>query len=73
MKTSLLEQQLYLDIDDGSELAEVLVELGDIVELTWDLTHLQLGVHIVILLGETTLNMVVKTLPTRMKKRRRMQ
>lgn len=60
----------YLDIDDGSKLAEVLVELGDVVELTWDLAHLQLGVHIVISLGKTALKLVVKARP---KTRRRSQ
>lgn len=53
----------YLDVDDGSKLAEVLVELGDTVELTWDLAHLQFGVHIVIPLGETGLELVVKARP----------
>lgn len=53
----------HLDVDDGSELAEVLVELGDVVELTWDLAHLQFGVHIVIPLGKTGLNLVVEARP----------
>ena len=41
----------------------MLIELGDVVELTWDLAHLQLGVHIVIPLGETALMLVVKARP----------
>lgn len=45
----------YLDIDDGSKLAEVLIKLGNVVEVTWDLAHLQLGVYIVIPLGKTCL------------------
>lgn len=54
---------IYLDIDNGSKLAEVLVELGDVVEVTWDLAHFQLCVHIVIPLGESVLMLVVKTWP----------
>lgn len=54
---------LYLDVDDGSKLAEVLVELGDVVELTWDLAHLQLSVHIVIPLGKAALDLVIKVGP----------
>lgn len=38
----------------------MLVELGDVVEFTWDLAHLQLGVHVVIPLGKTALVLVVK-------------
>lgn len=53
----------YLDIDNGSKLAEVLIELGDVVELTWDLAHLKLGVHIVIPLGKTALMLVVEVWP----------
>lgn len=55
---------LYLDVDDGSKLAEVLVELGDVVELTWDLAHLQLSVHIVIPLGKAALDLVIEVGPT---------
>lgn len=53
----------YLYIDDGSKLAEVLIEFCDIVELTWDLAHLQLRVHIVIPLGKTALMLVVEVRP----------
>lgn len=53
----------HLDIDDGSKLAEVFVELCDVVQLTWDLAHLQLGVHIVIPLGKTAFMLVVKAWP----------
>ena len=59
----------YLDIDDGSKLAEVLIELGDVVELTWDLAHLELGVHIVIPLGKTALMLVVEVWPKTESKR----
>lgn len=38
----------------------MLIELGDVVQLTWDLAHLQLGVHVVIPLGKTALMLVVK-------------
>lgn len=41
----------------------MLIELGDIVEFTRDLAHLQLGVHIVIPLGKTALMLVVKVWP----------
>lgn len=41
----------------------MLIELCDVVELTWDLAHLQLGVHIVIPLGKTALMLVVKAWP----------
>lgn len=54
---------LYLDVDDGSKLAEVLVELGDVVELTRDLAHLQLSVHVVIPLGKAALDLVIKVGP----------
>ena len=47
----------------------MLIELGDVVELTWDLAHLQLGVHIVIPLGKSVLMLVVKAWP---KTRRRL-
>lgn len=52
----------YLDIDDGSELAEVFVELGDVVEIPWDLPHLQLGVH-VISFRKASLILVVEARP----------
>lgn len=55
---------LHLDVDDGSKLAEVLVELGDVVELTWDLAHLQLSVHVMIPLGKAALDLVIKVGPT---------
>lgn len=60
---------LYLDVDDGSKLAEVLVELGDVVKLTWDLAHLQLSVHIVIPLGKAALDLVIEVGPTTREKR----
>lgn len=53
----------YLDIDDGSKLAEVLIELGDVIELTWDLAYFKLGVHIVIPFGKTALMLVVEVWP----------
>lgn len=55
---------LYLNVDDGSKLAEVLVEFGDVVELTWDLAHLQLSVHVVISLGKAALDLVIEVGPT---------
>lgn len=54
---------LYLNINDGSKLAEVLIKLGDVVEFSRDLAHLQLGVHIVIPLWETALVLVIKAWP----------
>lgn len=39
------------------------VELGYVVELTWDLAHLQLGVDIVIPLGKIALQLVVEAGP----------
>ena len=51
----------YLDVDDGPELAEVLVELGDVVQLPGDLANLQLGVDVVVPLGERGLVWVVET------------
>ena len=54
---------LYLYIDDGSKLAEVLVELGDIVEVSRDLSNLQLCVHVVIPLRKAVLMLVVKVCP----------
>lgn len=33
-------EAFYLDVDDGSKLAEVLVELGDVVEVPGDLPYL---------------------------------
>lgn len=59
----LLLSSLYLDVDDGAELAEVLVELGDVVELARDLAHLQLSVHVVIPLGKAALVLVVEARP----------
>lgn len=53
----------YLNIDDGSELAEVFVEFSDVVELPRDLAHLQLGVNVVVPLGESVLVLVVKARP----------
>lgn len=53
----------YLNINNGSKLAEVLVEFCDIVELAWDLAHFQLGVNIMIPLWKTALMLVVKVLP----------
>ena len=53
----------YLDVDDGPELAEVLVELGDVVELSGDLADLQLGVDVVVPLGERGLVLVVEARP----------
>lgn len=53
----------YLDVDNGSELAEVFVELGDVVEIPRDLPHLQLGVHVVITLGKAALILVVEASP----------
>lgn len=41
----------------------MLVELGDVVEVTRDLAHLQLGVHIITPLGESVLMLVVKVRP----------
>lgn len=58
----------YLYIDDGSKLAEMLIEFCDIVELTWDLAHLQLGVNIVIPLRKTALMLVVKVWSKRREK-----
>lgn len=54
---------IYLDIDDGSELAEVFVELGDVVEIPRDLPHLQLGVHVMISFGKASLILVVEASP----------
>ena len=54
---------LYLYIDNGSKLAEVLIELGDIVEVPRDLANLQLCVHVVIPLRKTALMLVVKVCP----------
>lgn len=53
----------YLYIDDGSKLAEVLVEFGDVVELTRDPAHLQLCVHVKSPLGKSTLMLVVEARP----------
>lgn len=53
----------YLYIDDGSKLAEVLVEFGDVVELARDPAHLQLCVHIKSPLGKSTLMLVVEAWP----------
>lgn len=46
----------------------MLIEFCDIVELTWDLAHLQLGVNIVIPLWKTALMLVVKVWPKKREK-----
>lgn len=53
----------YLDVHDGSVLAEVLVELSDVVEVPRDLAHFQFGVHVVITLGKAALVLVVEAAP----------
>lgn len=53
----------YLDVNDGSELAKVLVELSDVVEIPRDLAHFQFGVHVVITLGKAALILVVEAGP----------
>lgn len=53
----------HLDVHDGAKLAEVLVELGDVVELSRNLTNLQLGVDVVIPLWEAALMLVVEVWP----------
>lgn len=53
----------YLDINDGSKLAKVFVELSDVVEIPRDLPHFQLGVHIMITLGKPALILVVEASP----------
>lgn len=62
-KDLLANDAFYLYVDDGSELAEVLIELGDVVELSGDLANLQLGVHVVIPLGKNALMLVVEVCP----------
>lgn len=47
----------HLDVDDGAELAEVLVELSDVVKLSRDFANLQLGVDVVEPLGEASLGL----------------
>ena len=53
----------YLDVDDGAEPAEVLVEFGDVVQVSGNLSHLQLGVHVVVLLREAGLMLAVEVGP----------
>ena len=53
----------YLDVDNGAEPAEVLVEFGDVVQVPGNLSHLQLGVHVVVLLGEAGLMLAVEVGP----------
>lgn len=53
----------YLDVNDGSELAEVFVELRDVVEIPGDLPHLQFGVHVMVALGKAALILVVEARP----------
>lgn len=47
----------HLDVDNGAELAEVLIELGDVVELWRDLANLQLGVNVVEPLWKASFNL----------------
>lgn len=47
----------------------MLIEFCDIVEVTWDLAHFQLGVNIVIPLWKTALMLVVKVWPKKREKR----
>lgn len=63
IEVSLHGWAVYLDIDDGSELAEVFVEPGDVVEIPRDLPHLQLGVHVMISFGKASLILVVEASP----------
>lgn len=53
----------YLDINDGSELAKVFVELSDVVEIPRDLPHFQLGVHVIVTLGKAALILIVEASP----------
>lgn len=53
----------YLDVNDGSVLAEVLVELSDVVEVPRDLAHFQFGVDVVVTLGKAALVLVVEAAP----------
>lgn len=53
----------YLDINDGSELAKMFVELSDVVEIPRDLPHFQLSVHVMIALGKAALILVVEARP----------
>lgn len=53
----------YLDINNGSELAKVFIELSDVVEVPWDLPHFQLGIHVMITLGKAALTLDVEASP----------
>lgn len=53
----------YLDVNDGSELAKVFVELSDVVEIPRDLAYFQFGVHVIITLGKAALVLVVEASP----------
>lgn len=59
---------MYLNIDNSPELAEVLIELGDIIQLARDLAHFQLGVDILNPLRKIALMLVVEICPDMVKK-----
>lgn len=42
----------YLNVYDGTKLAKVLIQFGDVVEISGDFANFKLSVDVVILLGE---------------------